>query len=156
MALQQGAGQNQPPMMGPPGAADMGGGAPPDAGIPPDQGGMPPGLDQAMGDPNQALMGGQMPSLDPTMLAAILFQTLQKMQSDDQFAMQMQMAMAQQAMGQQQQVAAQQALAALQQEMAAGGQMLNQQADMPPPATADTANPGGDVTRQLEGMAYPG
>lgn len=118
-------------------------------------GGLPPGLDAAMGDPNAALQGGQMPSLDPRILAEILFQTLQKMQTDDQFAMQMQMEMAKQAMGQQQQVAAKEALAALMDQMGADGQMLTGPGDMPPPAATIGADPGADVTRQLEGMAYP-
>lgn len=134
---------------------------PPDAGIPPDltnQGGMPPGLDAATGgDPNAALQGGVgMPSLDPQVLAAILFQTLKRMQEDDQFAVEMQMQMAKQALGAQQQVAAEQALSALQDQMAADGQMLQMPGDMQPPGVGSEATPAPGVARQLDQFAYPG
>ena len=142
----------------PPGAGPDPANAPPDpAGYGDAAGGMTPGLDAATGgDPNAALAGGQgMPSLDPQMLASILFQTLKRMQEDDKFAAQMQVQMAMQAMGAQQQVAAEQALSALQDQMAADGQMLQMPGDMQPPGVGSEATPAEGVGRQLDQFAYP-
>ena len=115
-------------------------GATPDGPLPPEMGG---GMD------------GSFASLDPEQVAAILMQVLGRMQADDQYAMQVQMQMAQMAMGQQQQVAAEQAIAALQQAMAAEGQTLDGAASVPPPGREPAASPGADGMDQLMNASYP-
>ena len=73
------------------------------------------------------------PSLDPAQVASVLFDVLKRMQEDDQYRMQVQMQMAQLAMGDEQKASAEQAIGALQAALAQEGVTLDGPGSIPPP-----------------------
>lgn len=110
-----------------------------------------PGMDTGMG----ATESEGFASLDPAQVASVLLDVLKRMQEDDQYRMQVQMQMAQLAMGDEQKASAEQAIGALRAALAQEGVTLDGPGSIPPPGMGGDAPVPTDEMGRLQQAAYP-